>query len=109
MYQDDDDDEEDGVNGNEGHQEAEEEEETPPPKRNKGKNKATLLEMPESGAEDEIEQGLLEVERRHYDDDDGEQEDYPEPDPRRNKKAKFAAEKPGRPRGKMKKRELHRE
>lgn len=109
MDQDDDDDEGDQQNG---HEEGDEEEEQSPPplRRNKGKERA-LSEVPEEpgeGVEDNIAYGLEDVEQGASDDgDDVGEEEHPEPEPRRNKKAKFAVEevkKPlGRPRGKSKK------
>jgi hypothetical protein len=105
------DDEEEGEGGQGGHEDEQEEEDRqtplPPLRRNKGKEKAVLPNVPEEeeDVEDEIVQGMHEVEQQQYDDDDGggEEEDYPEPESRRNKKAKFAKEEARKPRGKSKK------
>jgi centromere protein C len=112
MDQDDDDDEGEGGQGGHDEEQQEEDRQTPLPplRRNKGKERAVLPDVPEEDEdlEDEIAQGLQHVELQHYDDDDGgrEEEDRTEPEKRRNKKAKLANEetrKPSRPRGKSKK------
>jgi len=108
----DDDDEEPEVDHNGVPDDEEPEEETPPPpaRRVKGKGRATLPEVPEereSEVEDEIAKGLEDVHHQQYSDDDGQNgDDYPEPSPRRTKKAKFADERSKshtRPLGKSKK------
>jgi centromere protein C len=107
MDQDDDEDEgEDGQGGHDEERQQEEDRQTPLPplRRNKGKERAVLPDVPEEDedVEDEIAQGL-----QHYDDDGGgEEEDRTEPEKRQNKKAKLTneeARKPGRSRGKSKK------
>jgi centromere protein C len=114
MDQDDDEDEgEDGQGVHDEEQQQEEDRQTPLPplRRNKGKERAVLPDIPEEDEdlEDEIAQGLQHVELQHYHDDDnggGEEEDRTEPEKRQNKKAKLAneeARKPGRLRGKSKK------
>lgn len=98
----------------EGDYQQEEEEELPehetPSRASKGKARA-LSDVPEgdeSEVEDEIAKGLENDGQRHSDEDEQvHEEDFPEPQPRKTKKAKFAQEevkKPqGRPRGKSKK------
>jgi centromere protein C len=107
---DDDDDDRDQHNGHGGDEEGDHQSPLPPPlRRDKGKERA-LSEVPEEveeEVEDDIAQGLEEVEQVASDEDEevGEEE-HPEPEPRRSKKAKFAVEEvkqPGRPRGKSKK------
>ncbi|RDB22191.1 Centromere protein 3 [Hypsizygus marmoreus] len=111
MDQDDDDDEQDDPVGQQEYDEPEQEPTPPPARRDKGKGRATLSEVPEEPedeVEDEIAKGLEDVQHQQYSDDDqADEEEHPEPEPRKVKKAKFAAEerhKPvGRPRGKSKK------
>jgi centromere protein C len=110
MDQDGDDEEEEGNDGQGSHEEEQEQEKDrqtplPPLGRNKGKQKAVLPDVPEEeeDVEDGIAQGMHEVGQQQYDDDGGGEEDYPEPELRRNKKAKLAKEEARRPRGKSKK------
>ncbi|KAG6905770.1 hypothetical protein DXG01_000837 [Tephrocybe rancida] len=72
-------------------EEPEDETPSPPTKRDKGKGRATLPDVPEereSEVEDEIAQGLEDVRERTY------SYDEPEPSPRRAKKAKIAEDPP---------------
>ncbi|KAF8237718.1 hypothetical protein L208DRAFT_1375521 [Tricholoma matsutake] len=115
MDQDDNENEGEGGQGDGGHEQEEEEEEEhqtplPPLRRNKGKERAVLPDVPEEeeeGLEDEIARGMQDVEQQRYDDDDGgEEDDHAPPEPRQSKKAKVTNEdtkKPGRPRAKSKK------
>ncbi|GLB34534.1 putative centromeric dna binding protein [Lyophyllum shimeji] len=111
MDQDDDEEEEQEVTHN-GIPHEEPEEETPPPptRRDKGKGRAPLPDVPEereSEVEDEIANGLDNNHYQQYSDEDGPNEQQePELSPRRAKKAKFAEDRQRlktRPLGKSKK------
>ncbi|EIM89667.1 uncharacterized protein STEHIDRAFT_166024 [Stereum hirsutum FP-91666 SS1] len=87
--------------------------------KNKGKRRATIEEIEQQqddGVEDEIEQGLQDVEMDPgFDDDVQEQEDIPEPEPQPKRKRKKEMERgeevdvtnAGRKRGRPHKREVH--
>ncbi|KAG6885871.1 hypothetical protein C0993_008390, partial [Termitomyces sp. T159_Od127] len=104
------DEEEDDDDDEQQDQPDEEPEETPPPsKRDKGKQRAALSDVPEereSDIEDEIAQSL-EVVRQTYSDEEPPPADEPEPSPPRAKKIKIAEEssKPARQRNGRSKKE----
>ena len=102
---DDDDDDDDDINMGNGNPLPDPEEEPSPSvsARNKGKARARMSVVPEepnSEVEDEIAQGLEDVEEHHSDHDDGgydQQYDRPEPSPRQKKKTKITIEEPKKP------------
>ena len=103
MARDDDDGDLNISNGNPLHPPEDEPEEEPSPlvsTWNKAKARARMSIVPEeadSEVEDEIAQGLEDVEEDHSDHDDDQQHNLPEPSPRQ-KKAKITIEEPKKPR-----------